>query len=165
LVDLKYFVNCSNDRLEQLNVHNSTRLNASEDDAAQGWAQRRQSAGKSKSLIFFVLSRSPINNIGPNFISEIFMLSVYLQHIGTIRLMNSYYGSIRDLSELQSHIERLEDEQRRGEGLWGSTGPILRAQEEMLRKFKVSINQLKIFKVISSSNRIDSRKWSLASLC
>ncbi|CAG8526533.1 3489_t:CDS:10 [Diversispora eburnea] len=86
----------------------------------------------------------------PNFISEIFFLTISMHHYGPLHCYEKYNNFLRDLSELQKQYDRMKEDQPN----WLGT-PNARVNEELLKRCKVQLDKGASHKVAYDSQLLD----------
>ena len=100
-IDPLYYVHSS-----RIDLKDETRINVTSEEATE-WEKQNQSFGP-----FFSSSTTPVYSIRPsapppNFISEIFYLTLAMSHYGYLRTIQTFNDLGKHTYELQRHLDRL----------------------------------------------------------
>src|ERR1700760_4861029 len=101
-IDPLFFVNSS-----RINIKDETRINATSEEVAEWESEHRNPSGwhgfsKSRHLLMEDLAPAP------NFISEIFFLTIATTHLGYIKTISAYNTGGKILEHIQRVIDRLQ---------------------------------------------------------
>ncbi|GBC03242.1 hypothetical protein RclHR1_05020019 [Rhizophagus clarus] len=91
----------------------------------------------------------------PNFISEIFFITLAMHHYGPLQCYNKYSNLIRDLAELQKQYDRLKAEQPK----WAGT-PTAAFNNAILERCKDQLEKWAVHKISYESQLLDPNSLS-----
>ncbi|CAG8708529.1 9385_t:CDS:10, partial [Acaulospora morrowiae] len=94
------------------------------------------------------------NNDAPNFISEIFFLTIAMHHYGPLHCYEKYNNLIKDLSELQRQYERLRADQPN----WTGADAVI--NEEILKRYKLQLDKGTSHKIAYDTQLLDNTALS-----
>ncbi|CCL99711.1 uncharacterized protein FIBRA_01733 [Fibroporia radiculosa] len=105
-------------RSTRINLKEETRINATSEEAEQ-WRQRNEVSGGS-----------------PNFISDIFYLTLAMNHYGYQKTISTYEELARQYDDINRHLETLQ-----GDGSWRST-PLRARTEAAIKAVQAEMNKV-----------------------
>ncbi|CAG8606478.1 30901_t:CDS:10, partial [Racocetra persica] len=86
----------------------------------------------------------------PNFVSEIFFLTITMHHYGPLHCYEKYNAFIRDISELQKQYDRMRADQHN----WAGT-PMAARNEEILAHCKTQLEKLTSHRIAYETQLLD----------
>ncbi|CAJ0762983.1 24042_t:CDS:10 [Entrophospora sp. SA101] len=127
-IDIDYFR-----KSKRIDISQATKINANQQDSESYY------------------SSSLENTNAPNFISEIFFLTIAIHHYGPLHCFEKYNNLIRDLSELQKQYDRMKAEQAN----WIGT-PAALLNEGLLKRCKEQLEEWASHKFVYDSQLLNS---------
>ncbi|KAK2465341.1 hypothetical protein APHAL10511_002695 [Amanita phalloides] len=114
-IDPLFFVNCS-----RIGIKEETRVNATSEEAATWEEEHRDPAA-----------------LAPNFISNIFFLTIAISHFGYIKTISTYNNLAKILEDIQRHLDWLQ-----GDGSWMGS-PLQARTEAAIRQVKLEQDKIR----------------------
>lgn len=113
-IDPLYFA-----RSSRIDVKEETRIKATSDEAS-AWVKENESPNGSFQFIFMSLKKHWFawGAAPPNFISDIFYLTVAISHFGYLRTISNFEELGKHIEDLQRHLDMLN-----GDGSWMGVSP------------------------------------------
>ncbi|ORX94013.1 hypothetical protein K493DRAFT_315713 [Basidiobolus meristosporus CBS 931.73] len=117
-----------------IDIAETTKINATQDESDSYY---KQSAEDSKA---------------PNFISDVFFLTIEFHHYGLLRSFAYYNNFIRDFSEMRKQYERMKEDAPR----WANT-PTAALNEEILKRCKAQLEKQMTHKLCLDTQLLESQ--------
>ncbi|KAL1722762.1 ubiquitin elongating factor core-domain-containing protein [Schizophyllum commune] len=119
-------------RSDRLDLHDETRIKATSEEA-KAWEDQQKSS----------------NAPAPNFISEIFFLSIAMCHYGLLKTVDSYNEMHKHISEYQRQLDQIQ-----GDGSWMGTPNQARTQQA-IDQGKIELGKLKSHQMTFAAQLLD----------
>jgi ubiquitin conjugation factor E4 B len=99
---------------KRIDLKDETRINATNEEANR-WLEnnRLPEGGMSSSNCRFILFSYKLVAPSPNFISDIFYLTVAMSHLGYLQTIQRFNDTSRQLEDMQRHLDMIN-----GDGSW-----------------------------------------------
>lgn len=111
-IDPHFYINS-----DRVSISEETRIKATSEEATQYAEANRDPKGNFCSLCSYTcILTLELNHIfvaNPNFISNIFFLTISMAHYGYLRTIQSYNALAKHLEDIQRHLDFLQ-----GDGSW-----------------------------------------------